>query len=36
METTFNSPQIRAILSDYHFDAIVPEGQFAEAHLDPI
>jgi hypothetical protein len=28
METTFNSPQIRAILSDYRFDAIVPEGQY--------
>jgi hypothetical protein len=28
METTFNSPQIRAILSDYRYDTIVPEGQY--------
>jgi len=32
MDTSFKSPQILAILSDY-YDAIVPEGQLAGTAL---
>ena len=32
MDTSFKSPQILAILSDY-YDAIVPEGQLVWADL---